>query len=310
MFWAGPALSLYEELCLTSFVARGQRVYLHSYHDLPRVPDGVIALDANEILPAETVHQFTFENGATTPTVHANLFRYEALRQLGGWYCDLDVVMLADSPPDTEIYFGREDDSHINCAVLRFPPNHPVMAAAAEAARGLMGSTQWGTSGPRLFTRLVSDFGLQDRALPWAAAYPVRTTEVALMFSPRHREMLEERAASADFIHLWNQIWRHVRIPKELGPPEGSFLDGLFRRFGIAVSPYARLSARAVDSWFEDFNRLADWKRTAADVASLEAQLADARWERDALRRSTSWRITRPLRTVTRMLRGTAIGSE
>jgi hypothetical protein len=104
-----------------------------------------------------------------------------------------------------------------------------------------------------------------------------------------------------------------------IGPPKGSFLDGLFRRFGIPIPPCSRLSSRAVDSWFEDFNRLADWRHAATEnqpietgpkVAALLAELAEARWERDALQRSTSWRITRPLRIVAQMLRGSANTAE
>ena len=44
-----------------------------------------------------------------------------------------------------------------------------------------------------------------------------------------------------------------LRIPKNLGPPEGSFLDVLFRRFGIDVPQGARLSSDAIEGWFREF---------------------------------------------------------
>jgi hypothetical protein len=59
--------------------------------------------------------------------------------------------------------------------------------------------------------------------------------------------------ASSDFVHLWNDLWRALRIPKNLGPPEGSFLDVLFRRFGIEVPQGARLSSDAIENWFREF---------------------------------------------------------
>lgn len=341
MFWAGPALSAYEELCLNSFVARGHQVLLYSPARLHWVPDGVTQLDASDILPAKELYQFVFPNGESTPSIHANLFRYEALRQLGGWYVDTDVVLLRDDPPAGDSYFAWEDETSINNAVLRFPPGTPLMQAAAETAQDLMGATVWGMSGPRLLTRLAHELNLTSAARPWTAAYPVRTTEVIKLFDPDHREELEERLAKADFLHLWNQIWRRIRIPKELGPPEGSYLDSLFRKFNVRVPPYARLSHRAVASWFHDFNLLADLPRereSAAQAAAAQAQKAAAqaqaaaaqaqaqaaadiqrqseraallertaelsacldyvRWERDEVLRSTSWRITRPLRAV------------
>ncbi len=345
MFWAGPALSAYEELCLNSFVARGHQVLLYSPVRLPWVPDGVTQLDASDILPTKELYQFVFPNGETTPSIHANLFRYEALRQHGGWYVDTDVVLLRDDPPADDCYFAWEDETSINNAVLRFPPGAPLMQAAAAAAQDLMGATVWGMSGPRLLTRLAHEFNLASAARPWTAAYPVRTTEVLKLFDPDHREELEERLAEADFLHLWNQIWRRIRIPKELGPPQDSYLDRLFRQFDVRVPPYARLSHRAVASWFHDFNLLADLQRekeaaaqaaaaqaaaaqaaaaqaaaaqaaaarahAAADTqrqneltallertAELSASLDYVRWERDEVLRSTSWRITRPLRAA------------
>src|SRR5436305_14403695 len=125
-----------------------------------------------------------------------------------------------------------------------------------------------------------------------------------------------DRTAGADFVHLWNQIWRRVRLPKELGPPEGSFLDVMFRNFGLRA-PSARMSARAVTSWFEEFNFMADVKRSAdatvdlgalaqtlqrgrsapqndARIAELTLALHEACWQRDELLKSTSWRVTAP----------------
>jgi hypothetical protein len=320
-FWIGPALSAYEELSLTSLVARGQRVLLYSYDKRLRVPDGVELVDANDILPGDRLHTFVRPDGEISPALHSDIFRYEALRRFGGWYCDLDLVLVGDSPPATDIYFAREDGTFVNNAVLRFPPGAPLMVAAAEAARALAAGAEWGASGPKLLTRLVEELGLGPMALPWTAAYPVRPTEVVRLFLPEHREELEDRAAGADFVHLWNQVWRCVRIPKDLGPPEGSFLDLLFRSFGIRVAPAGRMSAQAVASWFHEFNLVSDAKRVSGGIAGLadsayalqqargktvaelvrEAELL--RWQRDELLKSTSWRITAPIRAVSQVLR-------
>jgi hypothetical protein len=169
---------------------------------------------------------------------------------------------------------------------MRFPPNAPLMIAAAESARALMTSTEWGASGPKLLTRLIDEFGLRHLVLPWTAAYPVRTWETAKLFQPGHRQELEDRIAGADFVHLWNQIWRWIRIPKDLGPPEGSFLDGQFRRFGIRFTPEARMSAEAVTTWFREFKLVDEVCRRGDDVPSimeLIRQCEQYRAERDHL---------------------------
>jgi hypothetical protein len=310
MFWSGPPLSVYEELSLTSLVARGQRVFLYSYDTSLRVPDGVELVDANEILPGDLIHTYTHPDGETSPAPHADLFRYEALRKFGGWYCDLDIVLVGDHPPVADVYIAREDGTHVNNSVLRFPRGAPLMAAASEAARGLMTSAEWGASGPALLTRLVAAHGLAQSVQPWTAAYPVRTTEVAKLFLPEHREELEDRVAGADFVHLWNQIWRRVRIPKEFGPPEGSFLDSMFRSFGIRVAPGGRMSAQAVASWFHELNVMADARRAGGGLSTiaelshaLEQARADGAIERDQFLKSTSWRITAPIRVISQSLR-------
>lgn len=330
LFWAGPRLSPYEELGLLSLVARRQRVFLFSYDRSLQVPQGVELVDANEILPARQIHQFTFPNGETAPSPHANLFRYEALKQFGGWYCDLDVVLAHDAPPGVDVSFAHEDEHTINNAILRFPANAPLMAAAAGAARNLMSGDEWGASGPKLLTRLVREMNLGKLARPADAAYPVRTTEVMQLFLCEHREELETRAAKADFVHLWNQIWRRVRIPKELGPPQGSFLDALFRRFDIRVPPSGRMTEQAIRSWFHEYFVLLDARRAnegnlpvadvarrlgparveseparadPAQLADIRAELERARWQRDQLLESTSWRATAPLRAISQRLR-------
>jgi hypothetical protein len=250
--WVGPPLSVYEELSLRSLTARGQRVFLYSYDRKLRAPEGVELLDANEIVPGDRIHRFVHRNGEVSLARHSDLFRYEVLKRFGGWYCDLDVVLMADRPPATEFYVGREDETWANGAVMRFPPNAQLMVAAAESAKALMGSTDWGAVGPQLLTRMIDEYGLQHLVLPWPVAYPIRTSDVAKLFQPRYRDELEERSAGAPFVHFWNEVWRAVRIPKNFGPPEGSFLDGLFNRFGFRFAPEARLTVEAVRSWFRE----------------------------------------------------------
>ena len=81
------------------------------------------------------------------------------------------------------------------------------------------------------------------------------------MFDPLRRDELNERIADSDFVHLWNEYWRRVRIPKELGPPKGSFLDDLFARFDFSFEDEERLSADAVAAWFEETGFLNKMRR-------------------------------------------------
>ena len=115
------------------------------------------------------------------------------------------------------------------------------MAGAIEESRARLPQTVRGAPltsrimlGPHLVTKLVHDYALDHVVRPISSAYPIDFLDVPAMFDPLRRDELNERIADSDFVHLWNEYWRRVRIPKELGPPKGSFLDELFARFGFS----------------------------------------------------------------------------
>ncbi|AMN45461.1 glycosyltransferase [Rhodoplanes sp. Z2-YC6860] len=266
MFWTGPPLSPYELLSLTSFVAAGAQVFVYSTNRALRVPDGVELLDVRDLLPGP-VHRFYFPDGDPSPALHSDLFRYAALHRFGGWYADLDMVCLRGLPTD-KVYLAWETDKEANGAIMKFPVHSPVMAGAIEEARALMPQTERGAPaslrgllGPPLVTKLVHDYALDHVLRPASSAYPIGILDTPAMFDPMRCDELNEQAARSDFVHLWNEYGRRVRIPKDLGPPKGSFLDGLFARFGFSFEDEARLSADAVAAWFEEFQFLRQVRR-------------------------------------------------
>ncbi|MBN9086198.1 MAG: hypothetical protein J0J01_04745 [Reyranella sp.] len=262
LFWTGPPLSPYEELSLRSFVAGDARVLLYATNKDLAVPEGVELIDAREILSGQ-VHQFTFADGVRSPALHSDLFRYQALQQFGGWYADLDIVLVGKKMPGSKVYIARESDDLVNGAVMKFPAASPFIDAAIDEAWKLIPEAGPGAPlskrisiGPRLVTRLAHDYALDHVVRPRSSAYEILSAEIPLMFDPGQRAELDERVANSDFVHLWNEVWRWVRIPKNFGPPEGSFLDGLFRRFGMTFAEDARLSAESVAVWFRERNLL------------------------------------------------------
>jgi hypothetical protein len=278
LFWTGPQLSPYEELSLASFVAAGARVFLYSRDKTLRLPDGVERVDLDELLTGE-LHHFTFPDGDRSAALHSDLFRYMAIEQFGGWYADLDVICIGDRLPDCKVYLARESEWLINGAVMKFPPHAPFITAAIEESIKLLPDAAPGAPisarisiGPELVTRLVKDYALDHLILPRANAYEITYDEIPLMFDPRFCDELNARVAGKDFVHLWNEIWRRVRIPKSYGPPAGSFLDGLFRRFGIEFPEEGRLSAQTIGVWFREREILSQLQyRLDVDVIPMDA---------------------------------------
>lgn len=257
-FWTGPQLSPYEELSLRSLIAGGARTLLYSTNNELRVPEGVELVDANEIVSGE-VHRFTFADGARSPALHSDLFRYVAIQKFGGWYIDLDIILLGKELPRRKVYLARESENLVNGAVMTFPQGSPFIAAAIEEAWKLVPEAGPGASlskrisiGPELVTRLVREYTLDHLVHPRSSAYEIGYDEIPAIFDPARRSEFEERTADSDFVHLWNEIWGRVRLPKQYGPPKGSFLDGLFCRFGMGFSDETRLSSDTIAVWFRE----------------------------------------------------------
>src|ERR1700743_2188786 len=132
---------------------------------------------------------------------------------------------------------------------MKFPAQPPLLIKTIEAARRLLPETAASSThearlliGPPLVTRLLREFSLEAVVRPRSSAYEIVYDEIPAFFDPASCERLQERVADSDFTHLWNEVWRWIRIPKNYGPPEGSYLDSLFRRFDMRISPHARLS--------------------------------------------------------------------
>lgn len=258
-FWTGPDLSYYEDLSLRSAVATGARVLLYTYNKTLNVPEGVELADAREVLSGP-LYQFHHKDGDRSLALHSDLFRYLAIQKFGGWYMDLDIVVMKPSLPGDKVYLAYQEDGVANAAVMKFPAQSPIMTAAIDEAMRLV--PEAGTSapgadhgivGPALITRLASEYAIDHLVRPKSRAYEIHPNEVLMFFDPAQCETAFQRVASSDFVHLWNDLWRALRIPKNLGPPEGSFLDVLFSRFGIDVPQGARLSSEAVEGWFREF---------------------------------------------------------
>jgi Glycosyltransferase sugar-binding region containing DXD motif len=63
-----------------------------------------------EIWPADHVmsYQNQLDIGRGSFALHSNLFRYALLFEMGGWWTDLDVVLLRPELPQQEIFFSIE----------------------------------------------------------------------------------------------------------------------------------------------------------------------------------------------------------
>jgi hypothetical protein len=252
-FWHGSGLSPYELLCLKTFVNRGHRFELFTYDEGIAVPEWIVRRDAREILPAQ--HVLTYQNGigAGSPALHANLFRYHLLHQLGGWWVDLDVLLLRTDVPDEDEFYASDPRGLVFNGILKFPKESPLLAEAISRCEAVGETAEvWGQTGPQLITELIGAFGRTNRVRAPAAAYPLDHTDMEMVFDPARCDEVEERVNGAWFVHLYNELRRRAGFPREAGPPPGSYLDRLFEQNDVGVNFPYRLRLAELRRWLNN----------------------------------------------------------
>jgi Glycosyltransferase sugar-binding region containing DXD motif len=291
-FWHGSSLGPYQLVGLRSFVDRGHQVEIYTYdYSGIEVPGWITRKDAREIWPADHVmcYQNQTDIGRGSFALHSNLFRYALLFEMGGWWIDLDVVLLRPELPQQEIFFSIEslDPLRATFSVLKFPKGHPAMREALEKCVTLGETPFFGETGADLFTEMVAKYDLAKFGQPMELTFPLSALDVPSLFDPAQYDELLSRCEPACFLHLFNETWRRAGIPRSLGPPEGSLIDYLLQRHGFDA-PSPRMELADLKRWtaylrlHEEYQagqrafRLSN-EALRARVAALEQQNADLR---------------------------------
>jgi hypothetical protein len=95
--WIGDSLTKNGQLTLKSFIDHGHTPVLWAYNkQCENIPEGVVIEDAGQILPPSKIFSYK-NNGDCRQGSYggfSDIFRYYLLYEVGGWYCDMDVVCL------------------------------------------------------------------------------------------------------------------------------------------------------------------------------------------------------------------------
>lgn len=242
--WIGPRLGPVERACLRSMLRQNYSVSLYCYQRPDGVPEGIDLCDAQEILPESSI--IRHQSGSVA--LFANWFRYELQRREKGVWLDTDIYLLAPLPCDRPHLFGWQDPRSIANAVLRLPPDSPLLLPlislfeereipdwltlderlAARLRLLLTGRTglsrmPWGSAGPLALTALAKRHGLADEALGPDFFYSVPGYDSRWLLDPARR--LDSVVTPATIaIHLWNEL---IKGFKNRPAPKGSFLHRL-----------------------------------------------------------------------------------
>jgi Alpha 1,4-glycosyltransferase conserved region len=292
-FWYRGSLSPYEHLCLKSFIAKGHDFTLYSYDEI-EVPKGVKLENASSIFSEKDVffHKLGPEAGSVSP--FSNWFRYKLLSDFGEWWTDTDVLCLSEEVPRGEICFAYQDGLHINGAILKIPTGHSFSKTLLREAYALGKSPDWGQCGPILVTRVVKELSLDRFAVPTSRFYPIHFSHALDVLLPNLRDEVKLAVRGSCFLHLWNEILRRAPVLKHVKPPHGSYLWEKFSEHDIEFTGAAQYSEFQMQRVVESFGL----RERDQEIISLNQIVKQQAQEISAMRSSTSWRLTSPMRFV------------
>jgi hypothetical protein len=249
-FWHGSPLGPYQLMGMRSFVDLGHRIELFTYDPAIAVPEWIVRRDASEIRPTDHVLAYRNDDSRGSFALHANLFRYAMLHRLGGWWIDLDVILLHQELPAEDIFFSLEtvDPLSATNSVLKFPAGHPALSDCVARCVAAGETPLYGETAAVLFTEIATKYRLPRPSRSMDTTYPLSALDVPAMFDPAQRDRLHARCENATFVHLFHEKWRRAGIPNDLGPPAGSFIDDMLISHGFEA-PSPRMDVDDVRRW-------------------------------------------------------------
>ena len=260
--WVGGRLSALERLCIRSFCAHGHEFHLYHYDGLENVPrvGGLRVMNGEDILPRTAI----FRNKRGSLAYFADHFRWELMRQRGGWWADMDIICLRPLDFADDIVLATIDYvPSLNIAVMKFPRAHPAAVAAADGYKDIDRFRPWDTprtkrrkifrrmqfwrdsrqkihaddaGGMSGLTAIVNHFGLQKHIRRVHYFHMLDKSMLDYAFDNTLHDMgaLEPMLSQSYTVHLSNNWLKQLGINKDGNHPANSLYEILKRRYGEA----------------------------------------------------------------------------
>lgn len=214
--WIGGPLSTMEKMALQSHLNVGHECHLWVYDRVEGVPEGILIEDGNEILPAEEIFFYQVGEGKGSVSAFSNLFRYTLIFQIGGWWCDTDVVCLRPFIFDNEYVLATErpDEkktySQITTCAFKCPPKSDLMKYCLDIVQKKDRSKlEWGEIGPLLFSEAAIMTGKSSFASSVETFCPIHWFDVPKFVTE------DVPTPNSTAVHFWNEVWRRQSIDKD-----------------------------------------------------------------------------------------------
>lgn len=240
-FHGDPPLNVWERCSMQSFADHGHEMVLFSYDRL-EVPQGVRLESAADIISTEERDKF-FALALGLYSQFSDFFRYELLRQHGGWWIDTDVLCKSPTLPSQPVVVGETRPGKLCGAIMRFPSGHPVLGEACDYCRShldILADSHRTVIGPILMSDLFKEHPIVVSDIE--LFYPIRGKDVWKLGEPESAGAVQGAIASSPMVHWFQEFFRAAGLPRDLLPPAGSFLADAFMSHGGAHERHISLA--------------------------------------------------------------------
>lgn len=256
--WFDGALHDVARVCLSSMVAHGMDVTLHTYGEIPNVPDGVALADGNEILDRALLERLQpikrKSHASWQPMMNfSDFFRIAQLRDDKGLWLDTDVFIFRPFEYDPQkVYFANEGNGRVGSPVFYLPPEHPIIQEYEDLiaqpelmpnwlgfVRGRLRPAIWKMAGIKFspadlgitiygndaFSRLTRRYGCYDDALAKSSFYKWTGNKAEDLFRDVPFQQLRDNPAHIG-IHIHRKALQNQPVQK------GSFWEWALETYG------------------------------------------------------------------------------
>tara|TARA_Y100000591_G_scaffold328021_1_gene353622 strand:+ start:508 stop:1377 length:870 start_codon:yes stop_codon:yes gene_type:complete len=266
-FWHGSELSIYEKVCLRSFLKSGFKVVVYSFKKIT-LPKNIIFRDANTILKKSEIKKFIHGGKKGCLAAYSDKFRILLQKKKLGWWFDLDIICLKNFKyfnkleKNKKIIIGYETKYKVNNAVLKV--NNPIFInEILEEINKIGYKFRWGEIGPILFTNFLKKKNLKSEILNKKFFYPINYENIEILLDPKKIKDAIKLIKTSYTLHLYNQILNRIGLPKNILPPKNSYLYNLM----IKISPeYKKLQTLPVTTFYKLLNKKNGFKENLFDL--------------------------------------------
>ena len=260
--WIGGRLSELERLCIRSYCANGHEFHLYHYDELENLPraEGLRLMDGAEVLPCTAA----FRNSYRQLAFFSDHFRWELLRQRGGWWVDMDTVCLRPLDIADDVVLTSIDHLlMLNNAVVKLPRGHFIAEAMANCYEDINRFQPWDNyrikkrkvlrrlrfwqnprkrigpadaGGIQGLTAMVRHFGLEKHIQRVHLFFMLDRSLLDYAFDNTLHDMgaLAPMLSQSYTVHLVNSCLGILGIDKDGKFPDNSLYEILKRRYGEA----------------------------------------------------------------------------